>query len=100
MGATTLAVQATYSLANTAPRNRKVCLIDLDLQGGNAGLYLDIDSSVSVLDCLEDPERMDASLLQSVVTKHRSEEHTSELQSLMCISSADFCLKKTNTNTL
>src|SRR3546814_10462621 len=26
MGATTLAVQATYSLANTAPRNRKVCL--------------------------------------------------------------------------
>src|SRR3546814_1188603 len=26
----------------------------------------------------------------------RSEEHTSELQSLMRISSADFCLKKTN----
>src|SRR3546814_1032003 len=29
----------------------------------------------------------------------RSEEHTSELQSLMRISSAVFCLKKTNTHT-
>src|SRR3546814_1512525 len=29
----------------------------------------------------------------------RSEEHTSELQSLMRISSAVFCLKKKNTNT-
>src|SRR3546814_9814347 len=28
----------------------------------------------------------------------RSEEHTSELQSLMCISYAVFCLKKTNTS--
>src|SRR3546814_5498174 len=27
---------------------------------------------------------------------HRSEEHTSELQSLMCISYAVFCLKKKN----
>src|SRR3546814_7296086 len=30
---------------------------------------------------------------------HRSEEHTSELQSLMRISYAVFCLKKTTTNT-
>src|SRR3546814_9017407 len=31
--------------------------------------------------------------------EHRSEEHTSELQSLMRISYAVFCLKKKNTNT-
>src|SRR3546814_2825482 len=31
---------------------------------------------------------------------YRSEEHTSELQSLMRISYAVFCLKKKNTNTL
>src|SRR3546814_8291793 len=31
----------------------------------------------------------------SCVVDQRSEEHTSELQSLMRISSADFCLKKT-----
>src|SRR3546814_1781625 len=33
-----------------------------------------------------------------VVTRYRSEEHTSELQSLMRISYAVFCLKKKNTN--
>src|SRR3546814_9822364 len=32
-----------------------------------------------------------------VLTYHRSEEHTSELQSLMRISYAVFCLKKKNT---
>src|SRR3546814_6138248 len=33
-----------------------------------------------------------------VTEQHRSEEHTSELQSLMRISYAVFCLKKKNTN--
>src|SRR3546814_976607 len=32
-----------------------------------------------------------------LIVDHRSEEHTSELQSLMSISSAVFCLKKNNT---
>src|SRR3546814_5399233 len=37
--------------------------------------------------------------LIDVLTRHsRSEEHTSELQSLMRISYAVFCLKKNNTN--
>src|SRR3546814_5075599 len=31
------------------------------------------------------------------LSRHRSEEHTSELQSLMSISYAGFCLKKKNT---
>src|SRR3546814_3088318 len=35
----------------------------------------------------------------SVGIEHRSEEHTSELQSLMRISYAVFCLKKKKTNT-
>src|SRR3546814_9203300 len=33
-----------------------------------------------------------------ILIKRRSEEHTSELQSLMRISYAVFCLKKTNNN--
>src|SRR3546814_5144873 len=37
-------------------------------------------------------------VLQEVNQKDRSEEHTSELQSLMRISYAVFCLKKKNTN--
>src|SRR3546814_1476467 len=36
---------------------------------------------------------------RSFVAEQRSEEHTSELQSLMRISYAVFCLKKTTTNT-
>src|SRR3546814_5845508 len=38
-----------------------------------------------------------AGLLRPVGPRRRSEEHTSELQSLMRISYAVFCLKKTNT---
>src|SRR3546814_1501972 len=34
------------------------------------------------------------SQLQPAIAQHRSEEHTSELQSLMRLSSAVFCLKK------
>src|SRR3546814_6852889 len=39
------------------------------------------------------------SVLQAVPVQQRSEEHTSDLQSLMRISYAVFCLKKKNTHT-
>src|SRR3546814_3120381 len=50
-----------------------------------------------------DPLKMPVPVLDSMRTReailfpHRSEEHTSELQSLMRISYAVFCLKKKNT---
>ncbi len=72
MGATSLAVQAAYCLANDVGEKRRVCLVDFDLQAGNAGLYLDIESSVGVYDCLATPERLDTSLVRSVVTPHRA----------------------------
>src|SRR3546814_7534329 len=40
------------------------------------------------------PRRYDARLLEALALTGRSEEHTSELQSLMRISYAVFCLKK------
>src|SRR3546814_16460654 len=40
------------------------------------------------------------SSLPAAVTQHRSEEHTSELQSLMRISYAVFCLKKKKLKTI
>src|SRR3546814_1736708 len=43
--------------------------------------------------------RMAGVPLDNVVIELRSEEHTSELQSLMRISYADFCLNKKNTYT-
>src|SRR3546814_10151477 len=39
-----------------------------------------------------------AQAITLIICQLRSEEHTSELQSLMRISYAVFCLKKTNTN--
>src|SRR3546814_5531924 len=46
---------------------------------------------------LVDP-RLDISIKAALTPEARSEEHTSELQSLMRISYAVFCLQKTTTN--
>src|SRR3546814_6325541 len=47
-----------------------------------------------------EPHRRHAGAVRHALIVHRSEEHTSELQSLMRISYAVFCLhKKTTTNT-
>src|SRR3546814_5847186 len=43
--------------------------------------------------------RMERGQFSCQFREHRSEEHTSELQSLMRISYAVFCLKKTNIHT-
>src|SRR3546814_4013806 len=45
----------------------------------------------------EDLDRMLHMLVEEEASVDRSEEHTSELQSLMRISYADFCLKKKKT---
>src|SRR3546814_5550238 len=50
----------------------------------------------AVFERLADQARLE---LGHRVLEHRSEEHTSELQSLMRISYAVFCLKKKKTNT-
>src|SRR3546814_5757069 len=43
---------------------------------------------------LQSMDRQGGTTISSTATAHRSEEHTSELQSLMRISYAVFCLKK------
>lgn len=70
MGASTFAVNAAYALANEKRTPRSVCLIDLDIQHGLAGLYLDVSSPVGVTDCVVNPAKLDPSLLKSVVTHH------------------------------
>jgi pilus assembly protein CpaE len=73
VGATTLAVQAGYLIAQRFKgEGHKACLLDLDLQFGNASLYMDIDNRVGLIDLVESPERMDASLLTSVMGHHES----------------------------
>jgi pilus assembly protein CpaE len=73
VGATTLCVQSGYLIAQRLKsEDPEVCILDLDLQSGNASLYMDIDNRVGLIDVMESPERVDASLLASVVGHHQS----------------------------
>src|SRR3546814_10812108 len=67
---------------------------DPSLAAGGSNLIGDIDG-----DTFSSPDgiRIDPQGRLWVQTDHRSEEHTSELQSLMRISYAVFCLKKKKT---
>src|SRR3546814_6262090 len=51
------------------------------------------------IDCVDPGDDFFRSIAAGAMVKKRSEEHTSELQSLMRISYAVFCLKKTPSNT-
>src|SRR3546814_6752111 len=74
----------------------KVGLTPADVDGAFTGMPFDLISGLSVPEYfgihprITDNNRTGGSA--------RSEEHTSELQSLMRISSAVFCLKKNNTS--
>src|SRR5262245_29790215 len=64
-GATTLAVNAAVALART-PRAKQTCLVDLDIQFGNAASLLDLPSTSPVQDFMDDPSRLDESMLESM----------------------------------
>jgi pilus assembly protein CpaE len=68
VGATTV---ATHLASELAARNSGggVCLIDLDLQFGNAGAYMGLSSQLSVADLIAAGARIDRELLRSVVSK-------------------------------
>src|SRR3546814_5316455 len=67
-----------------------------------------VDASLELITTDPSPARLDVlaetlvdfdSFIRKLIHDRRSEEHTSELQSLMRISYAVFCLKKKNTET-
>lgn len=72
MGATTLAIQTALCLRNLDHGNAKVCVLDLDLQFGNVALYLDLDPGLTASDIIGSPDRLDGSLLLSVMSHHES----------------------------
>ena len=72
-GATTLAVQSALRLAEKYNgEEAEICVLDLDVQFGTVGLYMDLEKSVGLGDLLESPERMDAELLRTVMGHHIS----------------------------
>lgn len=67
-GTTTIATQAAMIWAE----KQSVCLIDLDLQFGNAALYLNLKPQLSLADLMEAGDRLDAEFLRSVGERHGS----------------------------
>src|SRR3546814_4989465 len=63
-------------------------------------LFLNKQEIVTMMTIGDYPDYLAVGYLINQNMLHRSEEHTSELQSLMRISYAVFCLKKKNKNTL
>ena len=74
MGATTIAAQLAHALAigNKKTGTKNVCLLDLDIQCGAVATYLDLVSQFSVLDLMGSPDRLDSSLLENVLVRHKS----------------------------
>ncbi|MGV6887929.1 AAA family ATPase [Rhodophyticola sp. SM2404] len=69
-GATTLAVNLAWELANIDKKNPpSVCLIDLDLQFGTVATYLDLSRREMILEMLTDAQSMDEDAFkQAIVT--------------------------------
>ncbi len=69
MGATSL---ATHLAGFVAAREERVCLLDLDLELGDVLAVLDLPPSYSIADVVKNMRRLDRSLLDSSIARHRS----------------------------
>ncbi len=68
VGTTAVATQAALIWSE----KQRVCLIDLDLQFGNAALYLNLKPQLTLADLLDAGDRLDGEFLRSVAEKHVS----------------------------
>lgn len=73
IGATAVLTQVGVRAAqNEAKRGREVCLLDLDLQFGNAAFQLGLQPSLSFADVFKAGARLDGELLRAITTAHSS----------------------------
>ena len=73
VGATALITQlASRFAASEAAQGREVCLIDLDVQFGNAAFYLNLRPKLSIMDLIEAGTRIDGAMLRAATTVHAS----------------------------
>ena len=59
-------------LAQIWAENKKVLLIDLDIQRGNAALYMNLKPRLSIADLIEADDRLDVEFLNMVAERHQS----------------------------
>jgi pilus assembly protein CpaE len=67
VGGTMIAVNAAWHVAEEL--QRRVILVDLNLQGGDAALQLDLTPSHALFECLEHPDRIDELFLERAVVQ-------------------------------
>jgi len=76
VGATSLLSQLGIRFARQeAQRGREACLIDLDVQFGDAAFQLGLQPSLSLADLIEAGSRLDGDLLRAATTPHASGLH-------------------------
>lgn len=66
VGASTIAVASAWKFAES--HERRVLFLDLDLQGGDAALQLDMSPSHALREALEHPDRVDELFLERGIT--------------------------------
>ena len=73
VGATALSTQlATRFAANEMKAGREACLLDLDMQFGDAAFVLGLKPRLTLADLIQADDRLDGSLVRSVATDHPS----------------------------
>jgi pilus assembly protein CpaE len=71
VGNATLAIETAVQIKlDPQTRGRRVCLLDLDLQGSHICDYLDIEPRLQMREIIENPERLDAQLFDLFVGRH------------------------------
>jgi pilus assembly protein CpaE len=70
LGVTTVATNLAVCMAERAPG--RTILIDLDTRQSDVATFLNLRPTYSVMDALENPDRLDASFLQGLVVRHAS----------------------------
>ncbi|HEU4809784.1 MAG TPA: pilus assembly protein CpaE, partial [Sphingomicrobium sp.] len=73
VGATSLVAQlAARFAAKESNRGREACLLDLDVQFGDAAFQLGLHPTLSVADLLDASSRLDGSLVRATTARHSS----------------------------
>jgi len=71
VGTTTIACNLGVELAKKNP-NLRIALADLVLQHGDVSVFLDVQSTYTITNVIENIHRLDKSLLMSTLSKHES----------------------------
>ncbi|MEP3890152.1 MAG: AAA family ATPase [Hellea sp.] len=81
VGVTSLCIQMAHDLAiesqkklqkTSRSKEARICLIDLDFEGGSSAHHLDLTPSLSMSDLIQSPENIDRALISALVTTHAS----------------------------